>query len=75
VKVKGSLSAPSVSVIPLKSAATKYGTFFISPFLYLGITAADFISGTLNVKTSKSPCIEYEKKHMQDQEKTSEEPK
>jgi hypothetical protein len=75
VKIGGTLSNPSVSVIPLKTAATKYGTLFFAPYLFVGIFAAELATDTLNVKTSKSPCTEYEKKHSQDQQKSVEKPK
>ena len=74
VNVKGPLSDPSVSVIPLKSAVTKYGSLFFAPYLFVGITAAELVTDTLNVKTSKSPCMEYDKKHLQDQGKAGKEP-
>jgi hypothetical protein len=41
----------------------------------VGIFAAELATDTLNVKTSKSPCTEYEKKHSQDQEMSGEKPK
>jgi hypothetical protein len=74
VKVGGTLSDPSVSVIPLKSAATKYGTLFFAPYLFVGIFAAELATDTLQVKTSKSPCMDYEKKHAQDQQMSREKP-
>jgi hypothetical protein len=75
VNVTGSLSDPSISVIPLKSAVTKYGGLFFAPYLFVGIFAAELATDTLNVQTSKSPCMEYEKKHLQDRKIRSEEAK
>ena len=75
VKIGGTLSNPSVSVIPLKTAATKYGTLFFAPYLFVGIFAAELATDTLQIKTSKSPCTEYEKKHTKDQQKSVEKPK
>jgi hypothetical protein len=75
VNVKGSLDDPSVSVIPLKSAAIKYGSLFFAPYLFVGMYAADLMTDALKIGSFKSPCMEYKKKHRQDLEMSSPKPK
>jgi len=57
--VKGTLSDPSVSVIPVKSAAATYGTLLFAPYVFVGLKAADYLSG--KVKSQESPCLAYER--------------
>jgi hypothetical protein len=62
VQITGSLNDPSVKVIPWKSAATTYGTLLFAPYVFVGITAADLLSGAIRGKGGESPCAEYERK-------------
>ena len=63
VKLKGPLAAPSVTVMPWKSAVARYGSLVFGPYIFAGWTAVDFVVGKLIEKKQVSPCQEYEKKH------------
>lgn len=61
VNLKGPLNAPKVTVIPWKSAATTYGTLLFAPYVFVGLTAVDYLTGMLNFRSTESPCLQYEK--------------
>jgi hypothetical protein len=66
VKIKGPLNDPSVKALPWKSAATTYGKYagiIFAPYIFLPLTAADYLVGILKSKVKKSPCLEYQKSH------------
>lgn len=67
VKVQGPLRDPAVKVIPWKSAATTYGGLFFAPYIFVGIVAADWLTGTMNIGGKKSPCQEYMQQKLQQQ--------
>jgi hypothetical protein len=52
--------------MPIKTAITTYGTLFFAPYLFVGVYAADLLSGMANVGENSSPCLEYEKKHIKE---------
>jgi hypothetical protein len=62
VKIQGPLSDPKVSMLPLKSAATtiaQIGGIIFAPYIFLPLTAADHLTGSLGGDDGKSPCLEY----------------
>jgi len=65
VKVTGALNDPSVKVIPWKSAATTYGPLLFGPFIFAGVTAADYLGSKIKGKEKESPCLEYEKERAE----------
>ena len=64
VKIKGPLSNPSVQAIPWKSAAVTYGSLIFAPYIFVGMTAADFLFGEFGESAKESPCLKYEKAHQ-----------
>ena len=73
VNIKGSLNDPEVSTIPWKSAAliaAKVGGIIFAPYIFIPLTAADYLAGQVKIKNGKSACLEYQKsrKMEQDQE-------
>lgn len=66
VNIKGPLNNPSISAIPVMTAITTYGSLFFAPYLFAGVYAADLLSGIANVGANSSPCLEYERKHIQE---------
>lgn len=67
VKVSGLLNNPSVKAMPWKSAAATYGSLFFGPYVFAGVMAVDFLTDAVRNDGIASPCLEYEKKHDQDQ--------
>ena len=65
VKVTGALNDPSVKVIPWKSAATTYGPLLFGPFIFAGVTVADYLGGKIRGEAKESPCLEYERKRAE----------
>jgi hypothetical protein len=66
VKIKGPLNDPKVKAIPWKSAGTtvaKIGGIIFAPYIFVPLTAADYLAGNLKSKDGKSPCLEYQKTH------------
>lgn len=63
VELKGSLSAPSVQAIPVKSAALTFGTLIFAPYVFVGVSAIDILFGKLGKSGTKEPCAMYEKVH------------
>jgi hypothetical protein len=70
VKVTGPLDNPSIALIPWKSAVTTYGGLIFAPYVFVGVVAADYLSGMLKMGTgmlkmgsTESPCLQYEKLH------------
>ena len=61
VKITGALNNPSVSVLPWKSAATTYGGLIFAPYIFVGLSATEYLSGALGIGQKASPCLEYEK--------------
>lgn len=66
VEIAGPLNDPSVKALPWKSAATTYGQYagiIFAPYIFLPLTAADFLLGTLKPEDKQSTCLEYQKSH------------
>jgi uncharacterized protein involved in outer membrane biogenesis len=61
VKITGALNNPSVKVLPWKSATTTYGTLLFGPFIFAGVTAADYLGSKILRQAKESPCLKYEK--------------
>jgi uncharacterized protein involved in outer membrane biogenesis len=64
VNIEGPLNDPEVKTIPWKSAAItagKVGGIIFAPFIFIPITAADYLAGQVKVKDGKSACLEYQK--------------
>ena len=69
VKVKGPLNDPSVTAVPVKSAALTFGTLIFAPYVFVGLVAADQASNAMHDDDSgTSACIEYEKKRSKARE-------
>jgi hypothetical protein len=66
VNIEGPLNDPKVKTIPWKSAAItagKVGGIIFAPFIFIPLTAADYLAGQVKVKDGKSACLEYQKTH------------
>ena len=66
VNIEGSLSDPKVKTIPWKSAAItagKVGGIIFAPFIFIPLTAADYLAGQVTIKDGQSACLEYQKAH------------
>ena len=75
VKVKGPLNDPSVTAVPVKSAALTFGTLIFAPYVFVGIVAHDVASGAIRDNDSgMSACIEYEKKRSKAREEQGKSP-
>ncbi|MEJ2236311.1 MAG: AsmA family protein, partial [Syntrophobacterales bacterium] len=64
VNIKGPLNNPKVSTLPWKSAAitaAKVGGIILAPFIFIPLTAADYLAGQVTIKDGKSACLEYQK--------------
>jgi hypothetical protein len=69
VKIKGPLNDPSVTAVPVKSAALTFGTLIFAPYVFAGIVAHDYASGVMrHDDDGKSACVEYEEKRRRDRE-------
>ena len=63
VKIKGPLNDPKVEATPWKSAAItagKVGGIILAPFIFIPLTAADYVSGKVEVKDGESACLKYQ---------------
>ena len=58
-------------LIPLKSAVTTYGTLFFAPYVFVGVAAADYLSGVLQIGSRESPCLQNEKLCRKKMEKSA----
>ncbi len=66
VNIEGPLNNPKVKTIPWKSAAItagKVGGIIFAPFIFIPLTAADYLAGQVTIKDGKSACLEYQKAH------------
>jgi hypothetical protein len=66
VNIEGPLNDPKVKTIPWKSAAItagKVGGIIFAPFIFIPLTAADYLAGQVTIKDGKSACLEYQKAH------------
>jgi hypothetical protein len=63
VKVRGPLANPSVSAIPVASAVRTFGTLLFAPYVFVGMTATDYLLGRLDSKGGDAPCLNYERTH------------
>jgi hypothetical protein len=64
VNIEGSLNDPKVKTIPWKSAAItagKVGGIIFAPFIFIPLTAADYLAGQVKIENGKSACLEYQK--------------
>ena len=66
VNIKGPLSDPSVTTLPVKSAIITYGSLFFAPYLFVGGYATSMISGMADIGENSFPCLEYDRKHAQE---------
>jgi hypothetical protein len=67
VNIEGPLNDPKVSTLPWKSAAitaAKVGGIIFAPFIFIPLTAADYLAGQVTIKDGKSACLEYQKAHI-----------
>ena len=60
VKITGALNDPSVKALPWKSATTTYGSLLFGPFIFAGVTAADYLGSKILRKAKEAPCLQYE---------------
>jgi len=66
VKIKGPLNDPKVKTLSWRSAgitAGKIGGIIIAPFIFIPLTAADYMAGKVKIKDGESACLEYQKTH------------
>ena len=64
VNIEGSLNDPKVKTIPWKSAAItagKVGGIIFAPFIFIPLSAADYLAGQVKIEDGKSACLEYQK--------------
>ena len=61
VKVKGPLGDPSITAIPVKSAALTFGTLIFAPYVFVGMAAAEHFTGKLDDGKDDTPCLNYER--------------
>jgi len=64
VNIEGPLNDPEVKAIPWKSAAItagKVGGIIFAPFIFIPLTAADYLAGQVKIENGKSACLEYQK--------------
>ena len=62
VKVTGSLRDPSVTAVPVKSAALTFGTLIFAPYVFVGMTATEYLKGKVDSRDKDTPCLLYERK-------------
>jgi len=70
VNIEGPLNDPKVSAIPWKSAAItagKVGGIIFAPFIFIPLTAADYLAGQVKISNGKSACLEYQRVHKMEQ--------
>jgi len=66
VKIKGPLNDPKVKTFSWRSAGTtagKIGGILIAPFIFIPLTAADYMAGKVKIEDGESACLEYQKTH------------
>jgi hypothetical protein len=71
VKIKGPLNDPKVKTLSWRSAgitAGKIGGIIIAPFIFIPLTAADYMAGKVKIKDGESACLEYQKTHKMEKE-------
>jgi hypothetical protein len=64
VKIEGPLNNPKVKTMPWKSAAItagKIGGIIFAPFIFIPLSAADYLAGKVKIEDGKSACLEYQK--------------
>jgi hypothetical protein len=64
VNIDGPLNNPRVKTIPWKSAALtagKVGGIIFAPFIFIPLSAADYLAGKVKIKDGESACLEYQK--------------
>jgi hypothetical protein len=64
VNIEGPLNDPEVKAIPWKSAAItagKVGGIIFAPFIFIPLSAADYLAGQVKIEDGKSACLEYQK--------------
>jgi uncharacterized protein involved in outer membrane biogenesis len=64
VNIEGPLNDPEVKAIPWKSAAItagKVGGIIFAPFIFIPLSAADYLAGQVKIENGKSACLEYQK--------------
>jgi hypothetical protein len=64
VKIKGPLNDPKVKALSWRSAGTtagKIGGIIIAPFIFIPLTAADYMAGKVKIEDGESACLEYQK--------------
>jgi uncharacterized protein involved in outer membrane biogenesis len=64
VNIVGPLNDPKVKTIPWKSAAItagKVGGIIFAPFIFIPLSAADYLAGQVKIEDGKSACLEYQK--------------
>jgi len=64
VNIEGPLNDPKVKAIPWKSAALtagKVGGIIFAPFIFIPLSAADYLAGQVKIEDGKSACLEYQK--------------
>jgi hypothetical protein len=70
VNIEGPLNDPKVKAIPWKSAAItagKVGGIIFAPFIFIPLSAADYLAGQVKIKDGKSACLEYQKSRKMEQ--------
>jgi hypothetical protein len=70
VNIEGPLNNPKVKTIPWKSAAItagKVGGIIFAPFIFIPLTAADYLAGQVKIDDGKSACLEYQKSREMEQ--------
>jgi hypothetical protein len=66
VDIEGPLNDPKVSTLPWKSAAitaAKIGGIIFAPYIFIPLTAADYLVGKVRTGNGESACLEYQKVH------------
>jgi hypothetical protein len=64
VKIQGPLNNPEVKALSWKSAAISLGQvggIVLAPFVFIPLTAADYLGGKVTSKNGESACLEYQK--------------
>ncbi|UCE83859.1 MAG: AsmA family protein, partial [Deltaproteobacteria bacterium] len=68
VKIHGPLNDPEVEALSWKSAAItagKVGGIVFAPFVFIPLTAADYLGGKVKSNDGESACLEYQKTHKE----------
>ena len=70
VDIEGPLNDPKVSTLPWTSAAitaAKIGGIIFAPYIFIPLTAADYLAGKVRTGNGKSTCLEYQKAHEKEE--------